>query len=460
MGDKAFRDPLYNYIRINKRDDAWLLKLLDTYEVQRMRRIHQLGVSNYTYAGADHNRFAHTMGVLHLMQMFVEHLQREYPDIMGGAARDALLAAAILHDVGHGPFSHLFEPCLGIKHEKWSIATVRDAGSKVNDVLRNRDKFLPERVAELIDEDNHDHPAWQKLLLSSQLDADRMDYLRRDSMFTGAGYGHFDWQRLVTTVELYGNEDLVWPEKAALAIEEYIFARFYMYQNVYLHKTTRGFEKLLQAMWKRAERLRKDGSDVLPVPVLTEFWKHEKPVPGTLPLRAYLDIEEYTVLSQIQAWQHHSDGPLADLARRFLCRDGFAMINAPEGENLLEPGGDTAWMKALADVVAKEGFRDASAYCLFDDVDGKYRRPYKPEKEGKQTASTAIRVRVEGQMEPVEISKYLPRLGAVTDLPPPKRVYYVPKEARDAALRLRNEWTPPWGPLFDAAANTASDALR
>lgn len=126
------------------------------------------------------------------------------------------------------------------------------------------------------------------------------------------------------------------------------------------------------------------------------------------------------------------------------------MIKAPEGENLLEAGGDTAWMKALREVVAKVGFADPAAYCLFDDVDGKYRRPYKPEKEGLQTASTAIRVRVDGQKEPVEISKYLPRLGAVTELPPPVRVYYVPKEARVAAQQLRKDWKPPAGPLFDS----------
>ena len=446
MGDKVFRDPLYNYIIIDKSVDGWLLDLLDTREAQRLRRIHQLGVSNYTYSGADHNRFAHTMGVLHLMQMVMNHLQRRDPSATDGAARDALLAAAVVHDVGHGPFSHLFEPCLGINHEKWSIATALDPDSQVNDVLKRRDKYLPQHVAELIDEDNHEHPSWQKALLSSQLDVDRLDYLRRDSLFTGAGYGHFDWHRLLTTVEFDGDRpneaDLVWPAKAALAIEEYIFARFYMYQNVYLHKTTRGFEQLLQAMWKRATNLRSDGVDVCAVPVLAEFWRHEKPSPGSFPVAAYLNIEEFTVLSQIQVWQDHSDKPLADLARRFLCRDGFAMIPAPAGENRLESGGDSEWLKALREVVAETGFDDPDAYCLFDDVAGKYRRPYKPESKEQQTAGTAIRIKVEGEAKPIEISEYLPRLGAVTRLPPPMRVYYVPKEARHAADRLRREWSP------------------
>jgi HD superfamily phosphohydrolase len=450
LADKVFRDPLYNYICIDRGPDAWLLKVLDSPEVQRLRRIHQLGVSNFTYPGADHNRLAHSLGVLHLMQQVVEHLQNEDTRAQDGAARDALLAAALVHDVGHGPFSHLFEPCLGIKHEKWSIAAVLDESSGLHKALALRNKYLPKHVAELIDEHNHDHPSWQKALLSSQLDVDRLDYLRRDSLCTGAGYGHFDWFRLLSTVEFYGEEmDLIWPEKAALAIEEYVFARLYMYQNVYHHKTTRGFEQILQAMWRRATQLRQTGVDVGAVPVLSEFWKVPNPTPDNLPLQRYLDIEEFTVLSQIQAWTSHADKPLADLARRFLARDGFAMIPPPEPANPLETAGDADWHLALADVVRKAGFPEASCYCLVDDLEGKYRRPYKPEKEtAQQTASTAIRVRVSDRGKPVEISELLPRLGAVTTMPPIKRLFYVPKEAREGAMKLRREWKPSVGPLF------------
>src|SRR5207248_5742343 len=138
---------------------------------------------------------------------------------------------------------------------------------------------------------------------ASQLDVDRLDYLRRDSLFTGACYGHFDWFRILHTFTLPEHpgkdRDLVWTDKAKYAIEEYIFARFYMYQNVYLHKTTRGFEKMLQAMWKRADQLRKDGADVNTNPVLERFWKTEKPEPGKLAVADYLAVEEFTVLEQI-----------------------------------------------------------------------------------------------------------------------------------------------------------------
>src|SRR5580704_662161 len=128
---KIFRDPLYNYISVDRGHDAWLLGVLDCPEIQRLRRIHQLGVSHLTYPGADHNRLAHSLGVLHLMQQALQHLQATYPDAQVSRAREPLLAAALVHDVGHGPFSHLFEPCLGIDHEEWSLAVIQQ-DTKVN----------------------------------------------------------------------------------------------------------------------------------------------------------------------------------------------------------------------------------------------------------------------------------------------------------------------------------------
>jgi len=316
VSDKVFRDPLYNYIGFDRQRDGWLIGLLDCAEVQRLRRIHQLGVSNFTYPGADHNRLAHSLGVAHLMKMVLEHLERVCDAEKIKNARQALLATALLHDVGHGPFSHLFEPCLGINHEEWSIAVVRDEGTQVHQVLKDQSAYLPDHVADLIDENSTKHPAWQRALMSSQLDVDRLDYLRRDSMFTGSGYGHFDWHRLLTTVQFCEDDtDLAWPAKSALAIEEYIFARYYMYQNVYLHKTTRGFEQLLQAMWTRADLLRRDGTDINANPVLARFWETDQHKPGDLPVSDYLGIEEFTVLEQIQRWTTHSDKSLADCNR-------------------------------------------------------------------------------------------------------------------------------------------------
>lgn len=439
MSDKIFRDPLYNYICIDRDRDGWLLRLLDAPEVQRLRRIHQLGVSNFTYPGADHSRLVHSLGVLHLMQFVLHHLEETTSSEKIRHARQPLLAAALLHDVGHGPFSHLFEPCLGIDHEAWSRAVILDDESAVNKVLRKEDRYLPQHVADLIDKDNNEHPGWQKALLSSQLDVDRIDYLRRDSLFTGAGYGHFDWFRLLATVQFFGEDadgyDLVWPEKAAIAIEEYIFARYYMYQNVYLHKTTRGFEELLKAMWNRARALRDDGTDTSLVPVLAEFWNTDSAKRTT---SQYLRIEEFTVLSQIQAWASHPDPSLADLARRFLARDGFALIDPPPPEDELAPDYG-AWEAALKELVKKHGFAEPDAYCLADTLRGKYRQPYFPEKESdEQSVRNAIRVLPSDGGKPVEISQLpgMKRLRAVTQKTPDQRRYYVPKEARAAALKL------------------------
>ncbi|MCG8408059.1 MAG: HD domain-containing protein [Phycisphaerales bacterium] len=438
MPSKVIRDPLYNYISIDQERDRWLVELLDCPEVQRLRRIHQLGVSDVTYPGASHTRFAHTLGVLHLMQQMYQRVEQIWKDASVSMCRPRLMAAAVLHDVGHGPFSHLFEPCLDIDHEEWSVKIILDPTSEVNKVLRTVDPQLSDGVAKLIEKDNYEMPQWQKFLLSSQLDVDRMDYLRRDSLFTGSGYGHFDWHRLINTLELHkgqdGNLDIVWPEKAKFAIEEYIFARFYMYQNVYLHKTTRGFEKMVEAMWNRAKQLRKDDTDVLLVPTISAYWDEEKPT-----VKQYLAIEEFTVLQQIQQWQEHDDRPLSELARRFLHRDRFAMIEAPPLSDGLADGREE-WEDALKEKVNKAGYPPES-FCLRDQLKGKYNQPYFPEKESdEQSAKNAIRIRESGREQPVEISQLLPRLDPITAKPRDRYRYYVPDEARAAAEKLSREW--------------------
>lgn len=437
MTAKIFRDPLYNYISIERDTDQWLLDLLDCSEFQRLRRIHQLGISHFTYPGADHSRLCHSLGVLHLMQLALAHLGPH--DRQVGRGRDPLLAAALLHDIGHGPFSHVFEPCLNIDHETWSCRIIQE-DSEVNKVLRGVDPDLPKIVAALIDEDNHDYPCWEKNLLSSQLDVDRLDYLRRDSLFTGSGYGHFDWYRILNTFHLHGpmniERDLVWEEKAAFAIEEYIFARFYMYWNVYLHRTTRGFEKMLVAMWQRGKQLWTEGTDVQLLPAIEKLWTNEK---GTI--QDYLAVEEYTVLGQIQAWTTHADSSLSDLARRFLSRKRFVAIDAPEfpdplTQNLQE------WEQALSKLIGgKSEYQPAEMYCLTDKLKAKYMEPYYPEKEpDEQGISNAIRLWQEAWKGPMEISELLPRLQPVTEKPKDRYRFYVPKDMEGEAKKLRDGW--------------------
>jgi hypothetical protein len=439
MSAKIFRDPLYNYISIDRERDGWLLKLLDTPEVQRLRRIHQLGVSYLTYPGADHNRLAHSLGVVHLMQQALRHLSTVDKDAHVSRANEPLLAAALIHDVGHGPFSHLFEPCLGIDHEVWSkkIILCEDKDANVHRALKAVDTALPKIVSDLIDKDNVNQPSWMRYLLSSQLDMDRLDYLRRDSLFTGAGYGHFDFFRLLNTFELQANDggerEIVWPEKSLLAVEEYIFARYYMYQNVYLHKTTRGFEKMLEAMWRRARALHEAGKKSALVPFLKDFWAAKEPT-----VQQYLRLEEYTVLQQIQNWTLNADKALNDLARRFLARNRFAMIEPPPVTGSLAPS-NAPWEAALFDLVTQAGYQPLEMYCLKDQVKAKYNRPYFPEKEAdEQSVKNAIRIMIGGR--PVEVSTLLERLKPLTQEPVDRVRYYIPKELHQAAKDLRVSW--------------------
>jgi uncharacterized protein len=407
MPSKIIRDPLYNYVSIEREKDGWLLDVLSSPEIQRLRRIHQLGVSYLTFPGADHNRLVHSLGVLHLMTQVMSHLESNYFDAQVRRAREPLLAAALIHDVGHGPFSHLFEPCLGTHHEQWSRNIIESPDTALHKALRACDQSLPRTVAELVDPEDNNHPSWQKYLLSSQLDVDRLDYLRRDSLFTGSDYGHFDWFRLIKNLELVEDEqsgrDIVWPDKACLAIEEFIFSRYYMYHNVYLHKTTRGFEKLLEAMWARARVFFANGRDALLVPAIRNFWSASAPT-----VVQYLAIEEFTVLQQIQNWTSHEDKALSDLARRFLNRDRLAMIEPPNFEDDFTPDYQ-GWGEALNQLVASRVEYDPpEMYCLIDRVKGKYNQPYFPEKEDdERSVNNAIRIRVDGESKPVEISDRL-----------------------------------------------------
>lgn len=281
-----------------------------------------------------------------------------------------------------------------------------------------------------------------KYLLSSQLDMDRLDYLRRDSLFTGAGYGHYDFYRVLNTFELHPdaeeNRDIVWSERSKFAIEEYIFARHYMYQNVYLHKTTRGFEKMLEAMWQRAKSLYDNGQKLMLMPAIRDFWCSSAPA-----VQQYLRIEEFTVLQQIQNWTSHPDKSLSDIARRFLARKRFSMIEPSPMKKGLAPSYD-AWEQALLEVVKKNTEYDPpEIYFLRDKVKAKYNQPYFPEKEtDEQSVKNAIRLLVDGRSEPVEISTLLDRLKPLTQEPTERMRYYIPADLLPAAKKLRSEWKP------------------
>jgi HD superfamily phosphohydrolase len=225
----------------------------------------------------------------------------------------------------------------------------------------------------------------------------------------------------------------VWNEKSKLVIEEYIFARYYMYQNVYLHKTTRGFEKMLEALWKRAQHLQKDGVDVGWVPALKVFLETEE---KKRTVEQYLRIEEFTVLQQIQNWTGHGDKPLSRLARSFMNRERFALVHAPAHTAALLKPDYSAWEEKVHALLRGKGFDPPEVYVLKDEVKGKYNQPYFPEKESdEQSARNAIRV-LSADGKPQEISSLLPRLKPVTEEPPGEVRYYVPAEVREDVAEL------------------------
>src|SRR5213082_1874773 len=250
---RIYRDPVHNIIPL--RDDSdegrLIIRLIDSPEFQRLRRIKQLGLGLYTYQGAEHSRFTHSLGALHLITRILDRLGDRYR-----IKADDLIAArvaALLHDVGHAPFSHAMEKVLGVHHESITIAAV-SAETDLSRMLRSYSSELPQRVASIID--GTFKPAALGQLVSSQLDVDRMDYLLRDSLTTGAKYGLYDLERIINALQIDEERDRIYvAARGVFAVEEYLQARYYMFRQVYFHRTLRSAEAVLRSALQRALEL-------------------------------------------------------------------------------------------------------------------------------------------------------------------------------------------------------------
>jgi HD superfamily phosphohydrolase len=210
-----------------------------------------------------------------------------------------------------------------------------------------------------------------------------------------------------------------------------------MFQNVYLHKTTCGFEAILWAMWARARKLHDESENADLLPDIKAFWEAKPPA-----VAHYLAIEEFTVLQQIQNWTAHRDKSLSDLARRFLDRRGFAMVAPPDFGDAVAPDYQKKWENRLRKLVQKKlEYAPVEMYCLKYEVKAKYSQPYTPEKErDQQTAVNSIRILPEDEPRPVEVSERLPRLRPLTERPTALFRYYVPKDLQAEAKSLRSRW--------------------
>ena len=359
MSERIYRDPVHNIIRLRTDTDEGrlMVRLIDSFEFQRLRRIKQLGLALFTYQGAEHSRFAHSLGALHLMTRVLDRLSERYP--IPEEERAAARAAALLHDIGHGPFSHVMEKVLNFHHEEWTRRAVLSEETEVGQVLREFSPDLPRAVASIVG--GTYQPAFLTQLVSSQLDVDRMDYLLRDSLMTGAKYGNYDLEWVINAIEVDERADRIYVSARGLyAVEEYLQARYYMFRQVYFHRTLRSAEAVLRSTLRRALELIAAGGHVWCAPD-TAF---EKVLTGApLTLSDHLELDDAELTFHVKQWQRAEDAVLRDLSRRFVGRRLFKAIDLdmPDGER-------ADFLGAAREAVARRGFDPA--YYFIEDAAG------------------------------------------------------------------------------------------
>lgn len=410
---KIFRDPVHGFIEL-PRDT--LLAIVDTKEFQRLRRIRQLGVTSLTYHGGDHSRFAHSLGVYHLFCKIVERLESigkctDLGDVQAGKF------AALLHDVGHGPFSHALEGKLtNKKHEEWTLQAITSEESSITRVLKSIDPGLPQRVENIIRGGPTNVLCHN--MIASQFDVDRMDYLLRDALTTGNSIGRFDLDRVLATIDVC--RDLLAFGDQYLA-EQFIFARYFAYWQIYYHKTTRGFEKLLQSIWKRARDLNAEGRLDITPQTLGPFLN------GEVSLSQYLAVDDQDVIQAVKAWTGSNDEVLRDLSERLLYRRPFRCVETYSRPDISE---------IAREVVDEQGFNETDYYVLLD-IPSTVPYYYYTKVEGEEDDKPPILAWDRSAGKYVEISKVSAAVRSVASQWITKVRVYVPDEVCHENLRKR-----------------------
>ena len=356
MSERIYRDSVHNIIRLktDSNEGKLLVRLIDTAEFQRLRRIRQLGLAHFAYQSAEHSRFAHSLGALHLATRTLAKLAGKYE--ISDEAQTAVRVAALLHDIGHGAFSHVIETILDFHHEDFSVEAVLSRETEVGQILREFSEDLPKNAADIIRGDFR--PKALSQLVSSQLDIDRMDYLLRDSLMTGAKYGIFDLEWIIKSLEIDEENDRLYVSaRGVYAVEDYLQSRYYMFRQVYFHRTLRSAEAVLKSLLKRALVLFQTGEKIW-FAADTPF---EKILRGEkLTLAEHLNTDDADVLFHIKQWQRSEDKILADLARRFLNRKLFKVFDLDMPENEKEK-----FLEEAKKIVENAGF-DTDYYLIED----------------------------------------------------------------------------------------------
>ena len=376
------RDPVHGLVTFERQEEDIIVRLLETREVQRLRRIRQLGLASLAYPSADHTRFSHAIGAAFVMTRLLDRLRRIdttlpfWQRVTTERAREAL-AAALLHDLGHGPFSHLFEQVLpsGLHHETWTRRILLDESTDVHRVLAELDRELPGRVAELV-KGRHELPYLARAV-SGTFDVDRCDYLLRDAHATGVSYGRFDldWLLRSLTFGLPATEGAAPPlaidgKKGIPAIESFLLARLFMFQQVYFHKTERSCEWMLTKILERARQLIADGSRLPGTPPGLIALSRD----GDCTLGEYLALDDPSLWVALSTWQTSKDPLLADLTQRLQTRRLFKTYEL-FGEQAA-PRGRLEALDIARDVAKKAGFDpevhvglDVASTVALDDAD-------------------------------------------------------------------------------------------
>jgi len=309
--EKVFKDPIHGFVRVT---DQLIWKLIQTSEFQRLRRIKQLGGTHIVYPTAEHSRFSHSLGVYFIARRMIDVLGKQGIHF-DASDRLLILCAALLHDVGHGPYSHAFESVLGYDHEDFTRRILLE-DTQINHFLEKYQPGFARKVSDVIAKT---HP--NKLivsLISSQVDADRLDYLLRDSYFTGTPYGEIDLERILRTMRV-AEEEIVFKHSGMHALEDYLFSRYQMFWQVYLHDCSRSFNFLIKSLLLRVKTLIEQGYVFkCDIRSFQKLFAEEE-----VDIKTYLRFDDGVITTYAGFFLDEADEGLSDLADRFLNRGLF-----------------------------------------------------------------------------------------------------------------------------------------
>ncbi|MBC6389130.1 HD domain-containing protein [Lactobacillus kunkeei] len=419
--EKVFRDPVLNYIYVQHQV---ILDLINTKEFQRLRRIKQLGPASYTFHGAEHSRFTHSLGVYEITRRICDGFLRNYPSKVAGdglwddSQRLVALCAALLHDIGHGAYSHTFEHIFGTNHEAITQEIITSEKTEVNQVLSKISPNFPKEVASVID---HTYPNQQVVqMISSQCDADRMDYLLRDAYNTGANYGNFDLTRILRVMRPYEG-GICFEINGMHAVEDYIISRLQMYMQVYFHPVSRSMEVILSHLLQRAKELASqlDKNDRLTPHLLMPFFKNDFTIDD------YLKLDDGVLNTYFINWIDSDDKILSDLADRFINRKPLKSVEYNNETESLIP--------TMQKWIQEAGFETT----YYTAVNNSFDLPYDAYDPNKKHHATQIELRRnDGTM--IELSKISQLVSAVTGKHLGDERFFFPKEmlSKDSDIDL------------------------